>query len=175
MARKLPETNPFVSRLLIHGLWVRRQTTENGAAETSGTAYHLRAFKVEREARTTLYTDGVLQLFLGLSSVAKDMFMYIAAHLPQDKDYLEISEERYMKETGASRATFYRAKSDLTNLLIIPRKERSGTYWIDPACMFRGNRIEKYPGNVRMNTDGPFELPKAAPESVNQSHLPVTM
>jgi hypothetical protein len=115
-----------------------------------------KATRVETAPRVTLYTEGLLNMFLGLSPAGKDMLMYILVHLRYDQDYLELDEEKYMSDTEAGRATFYRAKVELTNRVIIPRLSRKGTYWINPMYMFRGQRMSKYPDRIKMENSHPF-------------------
>jgi len=104
-----------------------------------------------------MYTDGLLGFFVGLSSSAKDMVMYIASRLPYNQDYLELTEERYCAAMQVSRRTYFNARQQLENRIIIERVTRKGTYWINPAYLFKGNRMTMYPWAVKMDNAHPFE------------------
>lgn len=158
MPKKLPETNPFVQKeagFVIHALWkLDRFGTEEEHGVVGGN--QARAYRLEIDDRTQLYTAHVLDLFKQLSSAAKDMFIYIAIKLPYNQDYLELDEVKYCAITGVSRATFYAAKQQLTNRLLIPRVKRNNTYWINPVYMFKGDRMKAFPHAVVTDNEHPF-------------------
>lgn len=161
MAKKQVETNPFVlneTGFSIPAVWVSaKMGSTKGEAVVEDSMYGMyRVNPVETAPRVVMYTEGLLNMFLGLSSAGKDMLMYIVVHLQHDQDYLELDEERYMGETGSGRTTFYRARTELTNRVIIPRMSRKGTYWINPMYMFKGRRMAKYPERVKMENAHPF-------------------
>lgn len=163
MAKKAPETNPFVqsaSGFKITAIWKMEKLITAGAESSdsaSAVSTQWRAYKFEKDDRVSLYIDGLLGFFPHLSSAAKDMMMYIAARMQYDTDIIELEEEKYCNVMNLSRSTFFSAKRELTNRIIIPRTSRRNTYWINPAYLFRGNRMEKYPDSVVMRNEHPFE------------------
>jgi len=150
MAKKPPETNPFVQALVINGVWkittLGRKGLEDGVSRKRGG--HLTFHIFDKDSRCSVYTDGLLNWFTSLTTSAKDMFMWIATHLPYEQDYLEMVEEKYCDEIQVGKTTFYGARQQLTNRLIIPRTSRRNTYWVNPTYLFKGNRIDRFPEQV---------------------------
>lgn len=106
--------------------------------------------------RCPVYTEGLMSWFRELSTSAKDMFLWIGMKLPLSQDYMEITEERYCKEMEVSRATFYSSKTQMLNRLMIPRADRKNTYWINPAVMYKGSRVDAFSDRVRPENDHPI-------------------
>jgi hypothetical protein len=151
---KVPEPNPFEVPLQIPFMY-RMEAIAVPRANNDGKLYEIRRMEVSN--RATLYLDLVMPLFQELTGAAKDMVMYIAQHLRWDTDYLELREDRYCEDMGVTRATFFAAKSQLVNRLIIPRTSRRHTYWINPALLYKGNRLHRYPDRAVPVNDHPFE------------------
>lgn len=152
--RIAPEPNPFVQTLTIPILWKLRSS--EGVENPTGTKT-LGRYPLEVEQRVNFYTDRLLPLFLGLTPSAKDMVLYIAAHLSVNQDYLELREDRYCTDMQVSHSTYLAARTQLLNRLIIPRVARKHTYWVNPALMFKGKRLEKYPDKITPINQDPFE------------------
>lgn len=180
MPKKLPETNPFVQNgtgFKIEAIWKMEELVPNGAKRTSeystagATTFH--AYKYERDDRVAVYTKGILGMFSVLSSAAKDMMMFIASRIQYDSDVIELEEDRYCKIMNVSRSTFFAAKKELTNRLIIPRTSRKNTYWINPMYLFKGNRLEKYPESVVMVNNHPMD--RAAKSEMNEETEPYSL
>lgn len=161
MAKKLEETNPFVQSLEIRGVWKLdfEHKTQLRGNESSVTYAQSRI--IDGDDRASVYSAGLMTWFKPLTSSAKDMFMYVAIHLGHEKDVIELTEDDYCQEMGVGRTTFYNAKTELTNRLLIPRKKRKNTYWVNPAYLFKGNRIAKFPDNIRTVNDNPLKDPDA--------------
>lgn len=145
------ENNPFVSSLRIEVSYIQnREVTQ----EIDGIVYTVKP--VEKEGYVCFYADSALDVFLRLSSTGKDLLVYIMHKLNRlkktNRDYLELDSVQCMERLGISRATFYRAIQELTNVAIIPRKSRRGTYWINPQIFFKGNRLRAYPDNTVSTT-----------------------
>ena len=164
MAKKHPETNPFVqngSGFTINAVWKFEELVSSGVhlvdAVDGKSSSQYRAYKYEKDDRISLYTAGLLGFFPSLSTSSKDMIMYIASRVQYDSDIIELEEEKYCTVMNVSRSTFYSAKKEIVNRIIIPRTSRKNTYWINPSYLFRGNRMEKYPKMVKMHNDHPFD------------------
>jgi hypothetical protein len=141
MSDKIEEINPFSVNLEIPVVYLTKKDTFGAGIRYSATPRELNTF-------VCLYTGSTLQMFRKLSPSSKDMMMYIMEKLNRlgevDRDYLQLREEEYMEEMECSRSTFIRAKTELLNVVIIPRKSRKGTYWFNPLYFFKGSRMRKY-------------------------------
>lgn len=158
-ADKLEEFNPFTtpeSGFSVPARWVKHTSTLHLPENDTSLVKTLQARVKEAAPRCTLYTADVLSFFPLLTSSAKDMFMYIAVHLPVGKDYMELREERYCTDLQVSRQTFFTARQQLVNRLIIPRTTRKHTYWVNPTYVFKGDRIAAFPGAVLLLNEDPF-------------------
>lgn len=159
MAKKAPETNPFVQTLEIKAIW-KLMFTNNGTPNTDGqVAMREKAEKIlmDVDDRASIFTAHILVWFKELPSNAKDMFMWIAAHLHWETDVIQITEDTYCEEMKVSRATFFAAKSALVNRLIIPRASRKNTYWVNPTYLYKGSRLKQFPDQVVIQNTDPFE------------------
>jgi hypothetical protein len=175
MAKKAPETNPFVQigqGFVINAVWKSEELTSSGEVPGDGSgsfSTQLRVYRFERDSRVSLYTDGLLGFFPGLSTSSKDMLLYIASRIQFNSDVIELEEDKYCVTMNVSRSTFFTARKELTNRIIVPRTSRKNTYWINPGYMFKGNRMEKYPEAVRMHNTHPFDkyrVPDLDPDDV---------
>lgn len=165
MAKSTPETNPFVQKesgFRINAIWKMEELVASGDTrehegpnDKSSSQWH--AYRYETDDKVTLYTRDLLGVFPFLSSAAKDMLIYVAARVQYNSDVIELEEEKYCRVMDVARSTFFAAKKELTNRLIIPRTSRKNTYWINPSYLFRGNRMERFPTAIHMENDHPFE------------------
>lgn len=148
MAKQKDEINPFCINFIIKGFWqLDLSTVKEDTPAGSATA---KSYPIDADAHTSIYHDGLMTWFTTLSTSAKDMFMYIVIHLAYDSDVIELREDKYCESLGISRATFFKAKQELSDRLIVPRAARKNTYWVNPAYVFRGNRLKKYPEKVEI-------------------------
>lgn len=164
MAKKTPETNPFVQALEIHCIW-RMEFEQAIATDEYTTEVRMAKAKlIETDDRASLYTAGLLSWFTDLSTSAKDMFMYIATKIGWEKDVIELDEETYCDVMKVSRNTFYNAKTQLTNRLLVPRTSRKNTYWVNPSYIFKGNRHERFKDRVIKTNENPLNQLTGAPK-----------
>lgn len=172
MAKKPDETNPFVQALVIKAVW--KLNIEHWDEETEGSRAVAKVHQIDRDDRASVYTDGLLEWFKSLPSSSKDMFMYIATVLGWEKESVQLVEEKYCQEMGVARATFFAAKHELVNRLIIPKKSRKNMYWVNPSYLFKGSRTKVFPNNVVPINEHPFEgLNKSKPKSDYEKLLEV--
>lgn len=157
MPKKNPENNPFVHSLEIKGVWKLDFEHKTKLEGNESSVTYAQSRLIDGDDRVSVYGDGLLNWFTPLSSSAKDMFMYIAIHLGYQRDVIELNEDDYCKLTGIGRTTFYKAKAELTNRLIVPRLSRRNTYWVNPSYLFKGSRIDKYPGCVIQSNENPLK------------------
>jgi hypothetical protein len=129
---KLPEINPWRSTL-------RVPVRELYISESKGSRM------IDTGNRASIYFDqDTLQFLMSLPQSSKDMFFYIAQYLSKDKETVELRYEKYHERTGLSRDTFLRAIKGLTNVLLIPKATRKDVYFVNPAVLFKGDRVAKY-------------------------------
>lgn len=165
MAKTTPETNPFVQSLVINALWKLESHAEAAIEEGSirGRSYKSRLIDIDE--RCTVYTEHLLSWFKDLTTSAKDMFMYIAHKLPLDKDYCELTEDKYCEDMKVHRNTYHNAKSALVNRLLIPRHSRKNTYWINPQYLYKGDRLKAFRARaVERNEDPLKKFDEPGPE-----------
>lgn len=103
----------------------------------------------DKQTPISLYmTDDLLTIKKQFSPAAKDMVDYICRYLGANRETIEIKYEKYCTVMGEiSLRTFYRAKEELNNLIIV-RKARKDVYYINPKFLFRGQRLKAFPDNV---------------------------
>lgn len=97
--------------------------------------------------------------------------MYLLSRLQLDKDIIQIEETQYCRDMGVSHATYYKARKELINRVIIPRTSRRNTYWVNPNVMFRGSRIKKYPDLIYATNRNPVDfLPQDVEDKTEGKH-----
>lgn len=84
-----------------------------------------------------------------LSPAAKELYLWIMFEIDAGKDALWINKERYMLENHTSINTYKKALEDLIRYAIISQTVVQGVYWFNPDFFFRGDRIKKYPKNLK--------------------------
>ena len=111
------------------------------------------SFLADAGRKCSLFQSEVtLSVIRNLDGNGRAMFLYIQYYLAKDSDTITLNREDYMEFSGyTSSRTFYNAVQQLTGASVIIRK-KSNTYWVNPFVIFNGNRIEKYPANVRIKS-----------------------
>jgi hypothetical protein len=102
---------------------------------------------VETQNKISLYYDNHIDiddiLFNKLTSKARDLFLYISYHLPQNQDYINLKINDVRAKTGISRNAIVTALQSLKSAnLIIPKNQ--SIYWVNPMYIFKGNRVSFY-------------------------------
>lgn len=77
-------------------------------------------------------------LFEKLSSKARDLYLYIICHLPENKDCINLKIADVRSKTGISRNAIVTALQSLKNARFITPKSQS-FYWVNPIYMFKVN------------------------------------
>lgn len=151
MARKHTEIvpnipNPFINTLEIPAKWALN--VRKGAFETSA---------VDLGEHVKIYFP-LMDYLESSTSSGRTLLVYIMRRLRGKTDVIELSPDK----TGLGKSSFYNAVEELTNALIIRsrREVRLNTYWLNPAMLFRGNRLEKYPERAVYRNADPLELVK---------------
>lgn len=82
--------------------------------------------------------------FLLLSAQAKNLFMYVLLKLPSNRDYFEFRDADFARLMGRSERTVKEWRGEC-KWLMTPKSGRKNMYWINPAVLFNGNRINYFP------------------------------
>lgn len=154
--------NPFAASLKIDVLKVyskERFFVQDDWKEEDGIKLPVGAKINEREFQFSFYAEqiesvkitrnkGLMQLMMHLSDRSCKMLLYVIQKLPKNSDIVEIDRVEYMKESGVQSAkTMYNSITDLCDAGVIA-KYKPGKYWINPAILFGGNRVAKYPDKL---------------------------
>lgn len=93
------------------------------------------------------HSEGIRQLFKDLSPAGKNLMFYVLMHLRYKQDFITIPEEDYCEEYGLKSRTFRTAKGELMGK-VLAKRQRKDTYWINPAVLYSGSRVDAYPHNL---------------------------
>lgn len=83
----------------------------------------------------------------------KELWLYIIHSMESGKDWIWIDRHSYMENMGIrSVNTFKKAIAVLgvDNGYIQKHGKLKDVYWINPIYLFKGNRIQKFPKNIRL-------------------------
>jgi len=106
--------------------------------------------EVEDTAFTKMFITSERRIIVSnLSPAAKELYLWIMFEIDAGKDALWINKERYMLENHTSINTYKKALEDLIRYAIISQTVVQGVYWFNPDFFFRGDRIKKYPKNLK--------------------------
>lgn len=83
-----------------------------------------------------------------LPARGKELLIWMMMELKSGQDYIVINIERYKSENRCSHSTYSRAIDDLIEINILQPTRWQAVYWINPAFMFSGNRINKFKDNI---------------------------
>lgn len=107
---------------------------------------------MERQQTTKIYHGKpLMDIIMQLNDRDLRLFTYIVYMLEQNKDYIRIVPETYLKRTGTKdKRTYKAAINSLIRYNIIAATGFDNVYWINPNILFSGNRIAKYPDNIEI-------------------------
>ena len=116
--------------------------------------------KVDREEFTKLYRVVANRKAIGkLSDRGLKLLVWIAYTIEPGDDYIVINEKRFKQETDCSHSTYLRAVNDLMDASMLGATRWPAVFWINPAYLFSGNRMLKFPDRViHLNTVGGEDL-----------------
>lgn len=149
--KDIKERNPFVANsgsLKYHRKTSKKVVSYDGDVDYkhSGTVIST-SYLVEAHRKTSVYCPTTKQMdamvFRMLTSKARDVLWYITIHLTEDCDYIRLPYETLMKTCKLSRNSIMLALKELKASGLIAPKAQS-VYWINPAFLFRGNRLRYY-------------------------------
>lgn len=148
--------NPFINDLRITVTKIVTETelvgirkNEEVVVEVVGEAAILNKFYAEVENYTKIFQAAEHRKALSLLPArAKELVIWLIFEMKPSKDYVIINIERYKKENRCSHSTYLRAINDLWKANIVAPTTWQAVYWVNPAFMFNGNRINKYKDNL---------------------------
>lgn len=86
-----------------------------------------------------------------LSDKGQRLYLHVLYTLKRSKDWVYINKEYYMKKNKVkSQTTFNSAIKELHRYQYIQPTHIKGVYWINPHRFFPGNRVTKYPDNLKV-------------------------
>lgn len=91
----------------------------------------------------SLKTEATKKLY-GLSKSSSSLLKYIELNLGADEDLIVLDPKVIAKSDieALGIASIYKALKDLTERRLILETEISGLYYVNPSCIFNGNRIK---------------------------------
>jgi len=119
-----------------------------------GALYNPKQYQLERQINTKIYRSKVTKkAVLQLNSNAKNLFLWIMFEIQPKTDYIHINKNEVSKELNISVKTLERAIKSLcskinvydVNIQILQISKEIDVYFINPAFIFSGNRLNKYP------------------------------
>lgn len=108
---------------------------------------------VEQDKSTKVYIKSEYRKIISnLTAGSKSLFLWLIYEADNNKDYIWINKTRYMEENSiTSINTYKKAVNELVRYCVIyPMLGKRNVYWINPRLMFNGNRITKYPDNIKI-------------------------
>lgn len=109
-------------------------------------------YMVEKQESCKLYRDlDINQMLMGLSYRALQLFNWVALMIKKDSDWIQINEDLFCKRTNiTSRKTYVKAVEELLMYQILIGTHYKTVYWVNPNYLFNGDRLKKYPKNVKI-------------------------
>ena len=141
--------NPFTNKLKL----IYSELTINKAYQYTVEGFYLPlTYKVEQAKKTSIYINpNNAKTLINLNLSALQLFMFIAFNLKSGQDVIIINRKRFIKETNTSKSSYLRATKELTKKQIIqPVQNLQDAYYINPAFLFNGSRLKKYPDKAKL-------------------------
>lgn len=118
------------------------------------------AFIRNKTVDTEMFTKFFLsnfQAFFDLKPASMKVFKFILINLRPNSDEILFCMEDCMKLTGLCKVTIYRALAELCNAEIIARGWNEIQYYINPMCVFNGDRVTFATTYINKHFDGKYE------------------
>jgi hypothetical protein len=138
--------NPFEKDLVIQV--VKR---DGGYYKDSSGAYHRNSFLSDKRERTNLFmSSDNKDKIVNLSASGMRLFVFIAYTLKPRQDKYWLNTKMFMRESGVTINTMKAGIKELLDKNIIALTDVKGIYFINPAMLFRGNRVDVYEDKVEI-------------------------
>ena len=141
-------TNPFTDKLVVYVSRIEYK----GQFKKDKDGYVLPVIgEIEYESLCKIYVNSEKRKKTNaLSTRAKELLLWLLYEVKSNEDFIWINRVRYMNENNISSVNTYRAAvKDLIIHGFITRSVVNAIYWINPSLFFSGNRIAKYPKNIK--------------------------
>lgn len=140
--------NPFVQNLVINVSQVKFVGQYKKDKDDTILPY---VGDIENDTSTRVYNSADRRLRMSsLTSGAKGLLLWIIFEAESGKDYFWLNRVRFMDENKIKSVNTYRAAiNELISMSYVSRTVVGGVYWINPALFFNGNRVLKFPHNVK--------------------------
>lgn len=118
---------------------------------TKDTSKFKTPYIVEQQEYTKLYRDSKSRILeMKTSPRALHLLRFVEYSIDVGKDYVWINKERYMKESSCTRNTYQAAVDELVRYGFLNNSTGiKDVYWVNSLFFFCGNRIKKYPDNLK--------------------------
>lgn len=156
--RTMEEINPFVREQSIEAyLITRKRSLLKGDSQAND--YYLPGGDInikdliDRSNKVNIYmTPETRKIYMLLSESSHKLTRYVEGILKYNQDIVKINVNKFMNEGMIrSRTTAYKAIEELCRYGFITPYHKRQYYWINPFMFFNGNRLTKYPENVKLD------------------------
>ena len=90
-------------------------------------------------------------IYMRLSEVSHKLLRYFEGIVQYNNDLVKFNSEKFMGEALIkSRTTVYKGIEELCRYGFITPYHKRSYYWINPFRFFNGNRVTKYPENLKI-------------------------
>jgi hypothetical protein len=108
-------------------------------------------YYVEKDKATRIYLSAANRnTVMGLSTGAMRMYMFILHDITPANDWITVLPEWYKENGGKSLNVYKQAIEELVAAKYITPTIYKWTYWVNPRFFYPGNRINKYPDNLKV-------------------------
>jgi hypothetical protein len=112
----------------------------DGNGEILGNSVFIRNKTVDTEEFTKFFLSG-FKSFFDLKPASLKVFKFILKQLKPNRDDFYFFVEDCITDTGYSQASVFRALGELCKAKIIARGRTEEQYYINPMCVFNGDRV----------------------------------
>lgn len=145
--------NPFMTNIQIKARSFDKSSTlikhEDGVNLPTGTVRN--TMLVEEQSYTKIYHDtDYRDIILGLSEKATKLYLYITYRVNSNEDYVWLNNIHFQELMKYKKRQYVECVHELVRYGIITPTIYPETYFINPLIFFCGNRLKKYPENVKL-------------------------
>lgn len=106
---------------------------------------------VEEQTCTKIYHDtDYRNIIMTLDGEALRLLKYIEYTINSNEDYIWINNLLYQSCTGKPKSQYIKSVQELVRYSIITTTIYPEVYFINPMIFFAGNRLKKYPDNIKV-------------------------
>jgi hypothetical protein len=149
----LLKTNPFVVNYAIPYRVISKEKllSENVGVHNEHTGTIKERFKIDQTPFTKVFQDvGYRDVIMRYSENALRLFVWITFNLNSGEDYIWINHTLFLKKTDIIKKKDYEeALQELIRYGLLAYSPIADVYWVNPFIIFCGNRVIKYPNNLK--------------------------